>query len=336
MKELIRKILREETEEYNTLCLPYVGADTDPITGDIGDSRDGGKRSHGGIDLTVDSGIELIAPADGTIEIADFIESGGKCGGKVKINHSGTFISPYTGKEVKLKTVYCHLSEVSVTEGATVKKGDKIGKTGGAASKIDGSRKQKNANGEIVDADNAARVSEDYYREAGAGNSTGAHLHYEVYEDGSYVSPKIYVRGGGDFDYKPCEAISTDPVMDDDPLALLIWLNQGGDVGTEEEVKTKEEILASLPACHKKLQKDRIEDAKTIHKLWQWGFIGGTEDELKLFDLTQPSTITALLKYQQKYQLQELPIDIVNGCRIPQETLDHINNNENEIIVNEK
>ena len=94
---------------------------------------------------------------------------GGKCGGKVKINHSGTFISPYTGEEVKLKTVYCHLSEVSVTEGATVKKGDKIGKTGGAASKIDGSRKQKNANGEIVDADNAARISSEYYREAGAG-----------------------------------------------------------------------------------------------------------------------------------------------------------------------
>jgi len=191
MKELIRKILREETEEYNTLCLPYVGADTDPITGDIGDSRDGGKRSHGGIDLTVDSGIELIAPADGTIEIADFIESGGKCGGKVKINHSGTFISPYTGEEVKLKTVYCHLSEVSVATGDSVKKGQTIGKTGGAASKIDGSRKQKNANGEIIDADNAARVSSEYYREAGAGNSTAAHLHYEVYEDGSYVSPKI-------------------------------------------------------------------------------------------------------------------------------------------------
>ena len=38
MKDSIRKIIREETEEYNTLCLPYVGADTDPITGDIGDS----------------------------------------------------------------------------------------------------------------------------------------------------------------------------------------------------------------------------------------------------------------------------------------------------------
>jgi|TARA_B100000287_G_scaffold392261_1_gene404535 hypothetical protein len=336
MKELIRKILREETEEYNTLCLPYVGADTDPITGDVGDSRDGGNRTHGGIDLTVDSGTELIAPADGTIEKADFIESGGKCGGKVKINHSGTFISPYTGEEVKLKTVYCHLSEVSVTEGATVKKGDKIGKTGGAASKIDGSRKQKNANGEIVDADNAARISSEYYREAGAGNSTGAHLHYEVYEDGSYVSPKIYVRGGGDFDYKPCEAITTDPVEDDDPLALLIWLNQGGDVGTEEEVKTKEEILASLPACHKKSYKDSKEDSLAIAKLWQWGYINLPKDKVNALYTPTPENIEALLTYQQKYQLQQLPVDIINGCRIPQETLDHINNNENEIIVNER
>ena len=59
MKELIRKILREQTEEYNILCLPYVGADTDPISGDIGDSRDGGSRTHNGIDLMVYSGTEL-------------------------------------------------------------------------------------------------------------------------------------------------------------------------------------------------------------------------------------------------------------------------------------
>jgi len=336
MNNLIKKILREETETYNTLCLPYVGADTDPITGDIGDSRGGGTRTHHGIDLTSESGTELISPADGTIEIADFIESGTDCGGKIKINHTGTFISPYTGEEVKLKTVYCHLSEVSVTEGATVTKGQKIGKTGGAASKTDGSRSQKNANGEIVDADNGfISKGGEYYREAGAGNSTGRHLHYEVYEDGSYVSPKIYVRGGGEFDYVPCKAISFDETTDGgDPLALLIWLNQGN-VGTKEEVKTKEDILASLPACYKKTQKDKKEDGLAIYKLWQWGYIESTIDDLKVFSPEDLINVTALLSYQKKYGLQELPVDIVNGCRIPQETLDHINANEDEIIINE-
>ena len=243
MNNLIKKILREETETYNTLCLPYVGADTDPITGDIGDSRGGGTRTHHGIDLTSESGTELISPADGTIEIADFIESGTDCGGKIKINHTGTFISPYTGEEVKLKTVYCHLSEVSVTEGATVTKGQKIGKTGGAASKTDGSRSQKNANGEIVDADNGF-ISDggEYYREAGAGNSTGRHLHYEVYEDGSYVSPKIYVRGGGDFDYKPCETLSTPDEeeidINSDEFNVILDLI---DTNKEEDVKTIED-----------------------------------------------------------------------------------------------
>lgn len=337
MKQLIKKILREETETFNTLCLPYVGADTDPITGDIGDSRDGGDRSHGGIDLTSESGTELIAPADGTIEKANFIESGGKCGGKIKINHTGTFISPYTGEEVKLKTVYCHLSEVSVEEGVTVTKGQKIGKTGGAASKTDGSRSQKNANGEIVDEVNGF-ISDggEYYREAGAGNSTGRHLHYEVYEDGSYVSPKIYVRGGGDFDYKPCEAISVDETMDgSDPLALLLWLNKG-QVKSKEDKRTPEELIALLPDCRKKTQEDSREDGMAIYNLWQWDYIDVPQrKDLKVFYLPDPANITGLLDYQKKYGLQELPVDIVNGCRIPQETLDHINANEDETILNE-
>ncbi len=120
----------------------------------------------------------------------------------------------------------------------------------------------------------------------------------------------------------------------DDPLALLIWLNQGN-VGTKEEVKTKEDILASLPACYKKTQKERREDGMAIGKLWQWGYIELPRKEVKALYPPAPSNITALLSYQKKYGLQELPVDIVNGCRIPQETLDHINANEDEIIINE-
>ena len=144
---------------------------------------------------------------------------------------------------------------MSVATGDSVKKGQTIGKTGGAASKIDGSRKQKNANGEIIDADNAARVSSEYYREAGAGNSTAAHLHYEIYEDGSYVSPKIYVRGGGDFDYKPCETLST---LGKDEMSVLLDLI---DTNKEEDVKNGEDDdLGYDTERHPIIKVDKVSD----------------------------------------------------------------------------
>ena len=84
----------------------------------------------------------------------------------------------------------------------------------------------------------------------------------------------------------------------DDPLALLIWLNQGN-VGTKEEVKTKEDILASLPACYKKTQKDKKEDGLAIYKLWQWGYIESTIDDLKVFSPEDLINVKGLLDYQK-------------------------------------
>jgi hypothetical protein len=120
----------------------------------------------------------------------------------------------------------------------------------------------------------------------------------------------------------------------DDPLALLIWLNKG-QVKSKEDTRTPEELIALLPDCYKKTDKDIQEDGMAIGKLWQWGYIKLPRKEVKALYPPAPSNITALLNYQKKYGLQELPVDIVNGCRIPQETLDHINANEDETIVNE-
>jgi hypothetical protein len=120
----------------------------------------------------------------------------------------------------------------------------------------------------------------------------------------------------------------------DDPLALLIWLNKGK-VKSKEDKRTPQELIALLPDCSKKSSDDMEEDALALVKLWQWGYIELPRKNVNLFYTPDPANITALLNYQKKYGLQELPVDIVNGCRIPQETLDHINANEDEIIINE-
>ena len=332
MKELIRNILREQTkeEEYNILCLPYVGADKSYISGDIGDSRDGGTRTHSGIDLMVDSGVQLIAPAAGKASIK-WIESGGKCGGRVKITHEGLFISPYTGKPVKLVTRYCHLSEITVKDGQKVKTGDILGKTGGAASKVNGSRDDKNKDGIIVDADNAARTSSDYYREAGAGNSTKAHLHYEIYENGQYVSPKIYVRGGGKYAYVPCQALPSDIVVDDEE-------------GDGEYIDDSPDVL--LDILKKKRKEDAVEPVNITHNTCD----DNTTEEIKedfiilmklkkLGYLEPKNSINSCITYEENvkaiklYQGQNgLPVGITGECRVPIKTRNHVTDNDIEFV----
>lgn len=93
-------------------------------------------------------GIDIARPSDHTIKAADNgkIESAGYDGGygnKIVINHGNG-----------MKTVYAHLSKISVKTGQTVSKGQKIGVMGST------------------------------------GNSTGVHLHFEVYENGKLVNPR--------------------------------------------------------------------------------------------------------------------------------------------------
>jgi len=305
MEELIRKILREQTESIS-LCIPVTTWQSGtPLSGNekFGACRrtclerdadnqciryDNCGRDHNGVDLDAPSGTDLYAPADGKIEEKK-VDDGGGCGGLLKIKHAHNTV-----------TKYCHLLQIDVEEGEDVKRGQIIGKTGGDAGDV------------------------------GAGNSTHAHLHYEVWVNGTAVDP----IAAGYLTTKCSEVEEEKEVFDDDPLAFLIWINRG-DVGTEEESRTAEEILELLPDCYKKLDKDRQEDALALDKLWQWNYIDVPEEKFEPFDLTNPVNIKALLDYQNKYGLKVLPVDIVNGCRIPQETLDHISVNDVEVIVNE-
>lgn len=88
--------------------------------GDIGVA--GASTNHGGIDIGVVTGSEVIASADGTVEIAG---SDPIAGNWIRINHGNG-----------IKTVYMHNSTLLVTVGQTVKQGEVIALSGntGASS----------------------------------------------------------------------------------------------------------------------------------------------------------------------------------------------------------
>lgn len=85
----------------------------------FGVPRDGGARTHKGIDLGAPRGTPVVAVGDGTIYYA----RGGfnLCGTGVSIEHGGGW-----------RSVYCHLDEIApgIAKGGTVMRGQKIGTVG--------------------------------------------------------------------------------------------------------------------------------------------------------------------------------------------------------------
>lgn len=109
------------------------------------------KRPHSGIDLKATTGTELFSPGDGKVVKANMGENGG-CGGSIWINHQNG-----------LESRFCHCSKIFVKVGDVVKRGQKVGLTGGGRN------------------------------DPGRGFSTGAHLHYTLTKNGSLVDPLAYV-----------------------------------------------------------------------------------------------------------------------------------------------
>ena len=101
-------------------------------------------RMHTGIDIARPSDRTIKASDNGTVESVVYANRGK--GNYVIINHNNGF-----------KTLYAHLSSISVKRGQTVQQNQKIGVMGST------------------------------------GNSTGVHLHFEVIKNGSYVNPLNYV-----------------------------------------------------------------------------------------------------------------------------------------------
>lgn len=101
------------------------------------------EKFHNGLDLAAPSGSAILAAADGMVVAAAYSAT---MGNYIMIDH---------GSDVY--TIYMHASSLSVSNGAMVKKGDRIGSVGST------------------------------------GRSTGAHLHFGVRKNGAYVNPANYL-----------------------------------------------------------------------------------------------------------------------------------------------
>ena len=88
------------------------GYRTDPITGEV--------SYHSGTDIAAPEGTPILAAADGTVTIANALDSwGGSYGYHVKLDHGGG-----------LTTLYAHCSSICVTAGQQVKAGEVIAYVG--------------------------------------------------------------------------------------------------------------------------------------------------------------------------------------------------------------
>lgn len=119
---------------YTRITSNY-GMRTHPITGIY--------KLHTGVDLGAPMGANFVAANDGVVTKAGY---NGAYGNMVIIDHGGG-----------ISTLYAHGSEILVTVGQTVKKGDVILKVGST------------------------------------GYSTGAHAHFEVRVNGQVVNPLPYI-----------------------------------------------------------------------------------------------------------------------------------------------
>jgi murein DD-endopeptidase MepM/ murein hydrolase activator NlpD len=116
------------------------GGRNDPINGSA--------RMHEGQDLAGDYGSPIYATADGTVTYAGWENGYGRL---IKVQHA-----------FGIETRYGHLSQIEVSVGEKVSRGEKIGDMGNS------------------------------------GRSTGTHLHYEVRLSGDAVNPMTFIRAAKD------------------------------------------------------------------------------------------------------------------------------------------
>lgn len=122
------------TPGYETITSPY-GWRIHPVLGT--------RKFHAGIDIRAPKGARIVAAGDGTVIFAGDRGGYGNC---VMIDHGDGLV-----------TVYAHQSRIVVSEGARVRKGQKIGEVGST------------------------------------GLSTGPHLHFEVRVNGEARNPTSYL-----------------------------------------------------------------------------------------------------------------------------------------------
>ena len=123
------------------------------------------KRNHNGVDYASTKGTPVLAAADGIAYVNDCLTGGGIAVSIVhsKANTSQDLVAPLApdNNDNSYTSIYMHLSKATVSNGASVKKGQKIGEVGGTSC----------SNGNLI---------EDAY---------GSHLHFEIRDGNAVKSP---------------------------------------------------------------------------------------------------------------------------------------------------
>jgi murein DD-endopeptidase MepM/ murein hydrolase activator NlpD len=135
------------TPRYMALMLPSIWPVNGPLMSYFGNRTDpfsGEGAFHTGVDIQAKSGTPVHAAGDGVVAMAEY---SGRYGKLVIIDHGNG-----------LETYYAHLSNFSVVEGQSVRRGDLIALSGAT------------------------------------GRVTSAHLHYEVRRGGAPVNPSQYLH----------------------------------------------------------------------------------------------------------------------------------------------
>ena len=137
-----------ENVRYDVVSLPF--ADTSPVAACTSSGFgfrlhpiDGEVKFHYGTDFAAHAGTDILAFADGTVLAAGEDEG---YGNYVKLDHGDGYV-----------TLYGHCSELLVSAGEKVSRGQPI-----------------------------ARVGQ-------TGHATGPHLHFELLRDGVYLNPEFYL-----------------------------------------------------------------------------------------------------------------------------------------------
>lgn len=110
------------------------------------DPKTGGRAFHAGQDFGAPTGTSVVAPSEGVVAFAGWQSGYGKV---IKIRHGLGF-----------ETVYGHLSDIKVSVGDRVRRGQRIGNVGST------------------------------------GRSTGPHLHYEIRHNGDAINPARFIEAG--------------------------------------------------------------------------------------------------------------------------------------------
>ena len=146
---------KEIEDKINKIVWPTCNSDA-KITSDFNEMR--GSEQHKGVDISVNSGTKIVSPFDGKVEVASFTND--RCGGMIQIKQ----VDPITNEKTSMSAKFCHMKQIDVSVGDTVMAGEVVGLSGGGAS------------------------------DKGAGNSKGAHLHFELLDGNRHVNPEKTIK----------------------------------------------------------------------------------------------------------------------------------------------